>query len=39
MFYNQRLDTNIKHIYVFILKNIFDTKQTCVYQSMRPLKR
>lgn len=39
MFSNQRLDTNIKHIYVLILKNIFDTKQTCVYQPMRLLKR
>ena len=27
MFSNRRLDTNIKHIYVLILKNIFDTKQ------------
>ena len=39
MFSDRGLDTNIKHIYVLILKNIFDTKHTCVYQSMRLLKR
>lgn len=31
MFSNRRLDTNIKHIYGLIIKNIFATKHTYVY--------